>query len=179
MDMTVDGPLASLAGHYIESKSLQSDSPPHSTWSENLIDKNGMSITFRQVFQNCKESTKSADLMKIRTRPQSKHERIADAFNTWEHLLSNDNVRPKSRSRISDSSIQNDSSHSAVLHSHISDDKIRKIFSINTDYITATEGEAFTPEKENIIEKIANNASEKKNTIGLNTAVSKKGNIWE
>ena len=181
MDTTVDAPMASLTGHYmLDAKSLRSDnidSQPQSKWSDNLIDSNGMSITFKEVFQNFRESAKSADLSKIRTRPQSKQERIVDAFNRTEHLLSAGNLRPKSKYRINDN-IHTEDVHSAVLHSHISEDNIRKIFSVNTDHeIIAAERRIISPEKENLVENDTNNASEKSIIVNnLDIPLSKKGN---
>ena len=180
MDTTVDVPMASLTGHYmLDAKSLRSDnfdSLPQSKWSDNLIENNGMSITFKEVFQNFRESAKSADLSKIRTRPQSKQERIVDAFNRTEHLLSAGNLRPKSKYRINDN-VHTEDVSSAVLHSHISEDNIRKIFSVNTDHEIVAAERRISPEKENLVENDTNNASEKSVIVNnLDIPLSKKGN---
>lgn len=179
MEATVNVSLANFAGHQLlESPSLRTDSPPQSRWSEKLIDKNGMSITFRDVFRNFKENTKSADLIKVRSRPQSKYDRIADAFSRTEHLLlSDNNVRPPSRSKTqSDANEESDRRTSAGQLSHSSDKKNSKTPENIAE--SHTERKTQSPAQEKSVENDTNNAAEQEATVtNLNLVLSRKGTV--
>lgn len=177
MEAPVNVSLASYPGHqFLESPSLRADSPPQSRWSEKMIDKNGMSITFRDVFRNFKENTKSADLIKVRSRPQSKYDRIADAFNRTEHLLlSDDNVRPSSRSKMHSDAIEDsDRGPSAGPLSHTSDKKNRKTPEIKEE--SHVKRKTHCPAH---TENDTNNAAEQEaNVTNLNLVLSRKGVVF-
>ena len=171
METTVDVSLTSFSGHqFLDS----TQTPTQSKWSERYVDKNGMNITFREVFQNFKETTKSADLIKIKSRPQSKEERITDTLNRTEKLLlSNDNARPQSRvkNQIKQITKLDENSSATVLHSHISDEKVSKIFS-------PCSGKKANYEHETRIEDGTNNAYENQtdhSIPALNLVIARKG----
>ena len=175
MEATVNAHLRSFTGHQIFDST---QTPPQSRWSDRYTDKNGMSITFKEVFQNFKENTKSADLIKLKSRPQSKEERIADSLNRTEKLLlSNDNARPQSRSK---SKIEDNAKHDKVaLHSHISNETVNKIFS-------SCNADETNPERRNSKEQYqedgTNNAHESQVDLGvpaLNLVITRKGKLIE
>lgn len=184
MEATVDISLPTFTGHHIlDSTSYNSDSPPQSRWSDKYIDKNGMSITFREVFQNFKENTKTADLIKIdKSSHQAKQDRISDALIRTEQLLkSNDNARPPSKSKDCAEIIENsENRHSDNLHSHIPDEKLRKIFSISAHKEEKPENNTSHKQKNGLEDDTNNAAKDQPNhkIPSLSLALSKKGNVF-
>ena len=175
MEATVNAPLTNFTGHQLFDST---QTPPQSRWSDRYTDKNGMSITFKEVFQNFKENTKSADLIRLKSRPQSKEERIADSLNRTEKLLlSNDNARPQSRLKNkTEDNAKHAENSSAVLHSHISEEKVSKIFSYNGKEINHERKNS--PIQEFNQEDGTNNAYESQIDLGvpaLNLVITRKG----